>query len=622
MTSDTRIGRTDPASPNLPLRAATAAESLGAPVFLELDGAGLFGVLHSPPERACRGAVLICPPFGWAAVCAHRGLRAWAVALAKAGYMTLRFDLPGSGDSSGSPQDPDRVGAWISSTTAAGRWLRTRAGVQRLSLIGLGIGGLVTLGAMAAGLEADEVILWGTPARGRRAVRELRAIARFAVPTEQIGAIPPQDGAAETEAQRPKVAADGSLEVTGYLVTAETLDALGRLIFDEGVLNGSSARRALLLDRDGVGVDPELPAALGGAGMSVDRAHGQGWARLMDHPQQSAPPAATIRRTLDWLDAGQPTRATAERSDTPTAAVLVPALKLASGPATLVERALALDWRGVTLNAIVTEPAEAQAALCVVWLGAGALRRCGPNRAWTEAARRWANHGIPCVRVDLAGVGESGGEVRSPLPDADLYARTRTEQTLAVLDGLVAQGLPGRFVLGGLCSGAYQSVQAAKIDRRVIGLLLVNLYAFEWEEALVRERETAHAVGALGRRAWQRLRRGDLSRAEIARALASLRPARLREAAGHPTEFAQRGRVLETLELLRARDVKALLLFSDGEPLQGQLERLGVLGSLDRWPNLSVSQIPSRDHMFRAIELQAFVHARLDAAVYGISTDG
>ena len=55
----------------------------------------MLAFLHLPPESARRTtAVLLCAPFGWADTCAHRGLRAWAIALAQAGYPALRFDLP------------------------------------------------------------------------------------------------------------------------------------------------------------------------------------------------------------------------------------------------------------------------------------------------------------------------------------------------------------------------------------------------------------------------------------------------------------------------------------------------------------------------------------------------
>ena len=54
------------------------------------------------------------PPFGWDELSAHRSLRAWAGALASAGHTALRMDLPGTGDSGGSANEPGLVSTWCS----------------------------------------------------------------------------------------------------------------------------------------------------------------------------------------------------------------------------------------------------------------------------------------------------------------------------------------------------------------------------------------------------------------------------------------------------------------------------------------------------------------------------
>ena len=60
----------------------------------------LFGWLHrSLSDSNADIGVVLCQPFGYEAICAHRGMRAFAEAIAAAGMPALRFDYLGTGDS-------------------------------------------------------------------------------------------------------------------------------------------------------------------------------------------------------------------------------------------------------------------------------------------------------------------------------------------------------------------------------------------------------------------------------------------------------------------------------------------------------------------------------------------
>ena len=61
----------------------------------------LFGWLHWPDDGTARAGVVVCPPSGYEAVCAHRTLRVVAERLAERGFAVLRFDYDGTGDSAG-----------------------------------------------------------------------------------------------------------------------------------------------------------------------------------------------------------------------------------------------------------------------------------------------------------------------------------------------------------------------------------------------------------------------------------------------------------------------------------------------------------------------------------------
>jgi pimeloyl-ACP methyl ester carboxylesterase len=125
-------------------------------IWLRASPDAVFGTFHdaaSGPDSAT--AVLIVGPWGWDEITSYASRRAWAERLAADGHPTLRIDLPGIGDSAGTPGDPARLDAWTSAIGAAAAWLAARPGVDRVALIGLGLGGLVAGKAIADGAPVD-----------------------------------------------------------------------------------------------------------------------------------------------------------------------------------------------------------------------------------------------------------------------------------------------------------------------------------------------------------------------------------------------------------------------------------------------------------------------------------
>src|SRR5207248_2953066 len=144
--------------------------------YLNVDGAGaILTLLHRPrAERARAKAVMFCPPFGWEELCSYRRRRDWAQTLAGDCYPTLTADLPGTGDSAGSPFDADRLRAWRDAICASAEWLRATTGARAVTGVGIGLGGLLLCDALGAGADIDELVLWAAPGRGASFVRELR----------------------------------------------------------------------------------------------------------------------------------------------------------------------------------------------------------------------------------------------------------------------------------------------------------------------------------------------------------------------------------------------------------------------------------------------------------------
>jgi pimeloyl-ACP methyl ester carboxylesterase len=581
--------------------------------WIALDPAPLFGVIHLPAQtpHAAIG-VIVCPPFGWDELGAHRSIRALADALAATGHPALRFDFPGSGDSGGSPRDPRRLEAWTAAVDAAAGSLRAAAGCERIVAVGLGLGGMVAYRAVALGAAIDDLVLWAVPSRGTRMLREMRTFARIA------GVELSDGGPAREEPASPADTADvgdGSLDVAGFVLSAETVADLDALDLTELPLPEADGLRVLVLGRETLAPDRRLSAHLEQRGVDLTIADGSGFEAMIADPHMAEVPQELIARIVAWVgeDSGSASRAAwAHRY---TGAAPVDSIEIAVGDALVRETAFEFDYRGDRIAGVLTAPLSAAALdLCAVLLNAGALRRIGPQRMWVEAARRWAAGGISTLRFDIAGVGDSDGDASSFSQRGAFQREEFSGQVIAALDALELRGLPGRFVLGGVCSGAYWALHTALADERVRGLLLLNLLAFVWspELGVARDRRRARTLMHEGK-VGKVLRIAAEDRWRIARLLATeLR--RLRSVGGTSTRDT-RGEVVTSLDWLREHGVEVLLLLALDEPLLADFVEDGLLDQLEEWPNLHLAQIAVNEHVFNSVSSQRQVHVFLDDAI-------
>ena len=132
-----------------------------SPVTFTNEGSKLFGLLHQPDGAAPKmGAVLL---HGWSScrMGPHRILVETARHLAGLGVAALRFDHRGRGDSEGDDAAADLDGM-ISDALAAADFLRERAGVRDLAMIGICSGGNVAIGAAALRDDVSRIVAWST----------------------------------------------------------------------------------------------------------------------------------------------------------------------------------------------------------------------------------------------------------------------------------------------------------------------------------------------------------------------------------------------------------------------------------------------------------------------------
>ena len=139
---------------------------------------------------------------------------------------------------------------------------------------------------------------------------------------------------------------------------------------------------------------------------------------------------------------------------------------------------------------------------------------------WVEAARRWAAQGVPSARLDLIGIGEGGGPATPWNGEYALYDDALAQQVAIALDALPGYGLPPRFLLVGMCSGAYWAFTRAVQDPRIVALELLNTRMLLFDETRGSAAEVRHLRRLTGRELWRDVLAGKLTWARARRMLA------------------------------------------------------------------------------------------------------
>jgi pimeloyl-ACP methyl ester carboxylesterase len=110
----------------------------------------------------------------------------------------------------------------------------------------------------------------------------------------------------------------------------------------------------------------------------------------------------------------------------------------------------------------------------VLLLNSGVVHHVGACRLSVKLARRIASEaGLLTLRFDFSGVGDS-----EPRRTSATVAETAVSEIVEVMDHLGATRGIERFILYGLCSGAHNSVRAAAVDPRVVGIIQIDGYCF------------------------------------------------------------------------------------------------------------------------------------------------
>lgn len=553
----------------------------------------LFGWYHPPRSTARNTAVLLCSPVGWEGLATQRTYRELAERLSESGFACLRFDLDGTGDSAGSDEDPERVPAWLQSIVHAADQLRALTGLEQISFFGIHLGA-----TLAAQVAADHgggatAVFWAPFLQGKQLSRQIRA----------YGALNGREAPS-----------DGELEAGGFLYRADTLDALATI---DLLKAEPAAARVLLLRKDASSNEEKLASAWRARGAEVTCAAAPGYGQMMQESRNSQVPDQVIDRVVEWLTAEHPT---------------MPGhmMGVARPPSTgclresLVEEELCFFGPGAQFFGIVTHATRGDRDRpAVVFLNTSSDYRVGPSRMYVPLSRQVAALGFTSFRFDPVGIGDHRGP-RS-LDPAEAYSVSRLGETTAVFDFLESHGVANRFILVGLCSGAYIAFHAAVRDRRVVGAVLINPRTFTWKEGdslelKIREsfRSTDYYKRAIRKfNTWSRALSGQVNMIGIGRTLARRLSAPVLQIAIRtiPSAWSNGFRVDRRFQVLLDRGSQVLVIFDEDDGgrdvFDGHVGRNG--GRLRRNPRFRLEIVRGADHTFSRVQDQRTLFGLLRA---------
>jgi dienelactone hydrolase len=360
-----------------------------------------------------------------------------------------------------------------------------------------------------------------------------------------------------------------------------------------------------VLGRDGTGPDKSLLEALGAAGADVRTDPGRGWGEALERAQSKSP-TAIFEIVNSWLaESANPGRELA--GDVSCAAA-----ELGAFGERLRETPIVFEGAGQQLFAVVAEPIDAPMADgTVILFNAGAIRRIGPNRMWTEASRRWAARGVPVVRVDLEAIGDAAGDSSQYTTDDGFYTQPLVDQARTTLELADERHLPDNFLLGGLCSGAWWSFELALTDPRVRGAVMLNPRLLAPDQAADGNREIRKLGRLLTRSGFRNMIREKhkLRRASRLASFLLETPRRVLQSARSASDT-----LPEKLRTLQARGQRIHFAFSGDEPLHQELcARYGVSRMEDM--GVRFHELPYKSHTLKPLKAQKAAHVLLDDIV-------
>lgn len=567
----------------------------------------LFSWIHRAPSPSGSVVAVLCNPFGYEAICAHRSYRVLAESLAAAGVSTLRFDYAGSGDSA-PLEEAASVPGWIASANRAADAAKALSGATKVILVGVRLGAAIATLTAAGRDDVAGVVAIAPIVSGRAYVRELRALQM----TLGLAPAPPAHPSPP----------EGGQEACGFYLSPEGKAALSEV--DLLKATRAPAPRVLVLDRHDFPPNEKLLERLRALGARVDHQALAGYPEMMLDPHKVIVPRAILDAATTWaVDVAR------EVGGAPAAPS-----RAAEASAILAPRVRDRVVHVGRLFGILSSPSDGRrSGRALLFVNAGSTHRVGPNELFARLARECAARGDIALRIDVSGIGDSPPHPGEP--DNEAYSPRAVEDIDAAIAWLTNAEHATHVQMIGLCSGAYHGFRAAAAGSRLRRAILINPLVFFYTAGMDIDLKP-HTVAAEAKRygesmfrleSWKKLLRGEVKVRVVAeilgrRALGIARE-RGREALRRFDVPLDRD-VATELERARKNKVQVAFVFAKSDPGHGMLVAEGgtALRRLERKRAVSIDVFDGPDHTFTPVWSHAPLLDRLRALTESIDAGG
>ncbi len=431
-------------------------DPLPAPAATPLLLAGARGPLHGvyyPPGGPAHpaGDILVVPAFAEEMNRCRAMVALQARALSAIGIGSLVLDPFGTGDSAGEFDQASWDG-WLDDLQRGLDWLR-RHGQGCRSLWALRLGAVLASQLARRDGGIDRLLLWQPVSNAKQFYTQflrIRIAAELNLP----------DRVKTTGELRQRSARGESIEVSGYRVGAELASQIDQQAMDEAALAAPMHTDWFELAPDeATGASPATLLAVdrlnaSGAQVQLDTVVGPAFWQVHERELAPALVEVTTRRLAGWTGS----------------AIAAPARSAEAGVDAGVsgcEHPLVFACGEDSLYGVLHAGADDARRGVIVVVAGGPQYRAGAHRQFVGLARTLAARGVPVLRFDLRGMGDSSGRhLGFERSDPDIRA---------AVDALLARCPQLReVVLLGECESASGILFYAWRDPRVTGAVLVN----------------------------------------------------------------------------------------------------------------------------------------------------